>query len=184
MNNLLPLKIMDEILGKVSEDVSEGEFGPELEDFASRMLTTMYAHQGVGLAAVQVGRLKKILVADLGHVAGIGYGKDSIVMVNPRVIEASEEKLVAKEGCLSYPGFEQKVERPKGVLVEYWTPLGVRKERFFEDFEARVIQHEMDHFNGVTLYSRATRLKRKRYNKKLASYLNNIAAGLKKRAEM
>jgi peptide deformylase len=182
MNNLLPLKVMDDILGKVSEDVTKDEFGPELEEFTSKMLTTMYAHQGVGLAAVQVGRLKRILVADLGHVAGIGYGRDSIAMINPKVLEASEETLSAKEGCLSYPGLEQKVDRAKSVLIEYWTPTGERKERFFEDFEARVIQHEMDHFEGVTLYSRAPRLKRKRYSKKLTVALNNIAAGLKRRA--
>lgn len=184
MSTLLPLKVMDEVLGEVSEEVSEEEFGPELQKFASDMLTTMYAHEGVGLAAVQVGKLKRILVADLGHVSGKGYGKETIAMVNPGILNSSDEMLSASEGCLSYPGLEQKVSRPKSVLIEYWTPAGERKERFFEKFEARVIQHEIDHFEGVTLYSRAPRMKRIRYAKKLTKVLNKIASGLKRKAGM
>ncbi len=182
MKSLLPLKIMDNILSQASEDVTEDEFGPELEEFTSRMATTMYAHQGVGLAAVQVGRLQRILVADLGHVQGIGYGKDSVTMINPKVLQSSDETQVAREGCLSFPGLEEKVERPATLLIEYYTPTGERKERFFENFEARIIQHEMDHFEGVTLYSRASSYKRKRYDKRLTKTLRQIASGLKKKA--
>jgi peptide deformylase len=166
---VLPLKIMDNILETKSVPVLEDDFGEELDVFMSKMAETMYAHEGIGLAGVQVGRPDRILVADVGYVQGLGYGHEYLKVVNPKILETSDETIKAKEGCLSFPGFEQAVDRPETLLLEYYTPLGERKERFFEGYEARILMHEIDHFEGVTLLNRASSFKRGQYKKNSAN---------------
>jgi peptide deformylase len=183
MSKSLPLKIMSDSLFEKSIQVSEDEFGEELDAFMSEMLITMYANQGVGLAGVQVGDPRRFLVADISFADGRPYRSESLKVVNPRVLATSEETTSYKEQCLSYPGLSRKVDRPKSIIVEYYTPFGERRTEEFEDDCATILSHEIDHLDGVTLYTRMSKASRDRYNKKLSKKLNNLADGLKKRVK-
>src|SRR5688500_14138844 len=103
----------DPVLFQTAREVEDSEFGPELDALLSEMAVTMFAARGVGLAGPQVGESRRILVADLGYVNGHDYGALFVKMVNPKIVEFSSEKVVAEEGCLSYPGLEVNVECPK-----------------------------------------------------------------------
>ena len=160
-------KHKDKVLFCKAREVAEDEFNQELEELVSSMAHTMYASRGVGLSGPQVGDSRRILVADLGYVVGEDYGSNIVKMVNPTVISWSEEEVRAEEGCLSYPGLAVSVTRPVAIHVRFFSPLGVEETRTFNDWQARIIQHEIDHLDGVTLYSRSSRFKRLRYDKKL-----------------
>jgi peptide deformylase len=157
----------DKILLQEAEPVSQDEFGEDLIAIMSSMAETMYSNQGVGLAGPQVGFLKRVLVTDVGYTESNQYGGGWLGMVNPEILESSEEVDTSEEGCLSFPSFTQKVERAHTVRVKFFSPTGEVQEREFEGFQARVIQHEIDHLNGITLLSRAGTLKRKNYMKKI-----------------
>lgn len=161
-------KHKEKVLFGKAREVTEEEFGEELEETLSEMAYTMYGSRGVGLAGPQVNDPRRILVADLGYVTGENYGANLIKMVNPSIVSSSVEEYSAEEGCLSYPGLEVKVERPMAVHVKFFSPSGEEDSRTFNDWQARIIQHELDHLNGVTLYSRASHFKRGLYDKKVA----------------
>jgi len=121
----------------------------------------------VGLAGQQVSDSRRILVADLSYVIGENYGSNLIKMVNPTVTSSSVEESKAEEGCLSYPELAVKVTRPIAVHVKFFSPMGEEDSRTFNDWQARIILHEIDHLNGVTLYSHAGKLSKNRYDKKM-----------------
>jgi len=146
-------------LRKESRAVAEDEFGEELDEHMDKMLVKMFESNGVGLAGAQVGDHRRILVMD----AGSGPAK----MVNPEILELSDEKVTYTEGCLSLPGLRLDVERSKYVKLRYSTPLGEVVEGTLPDIHAAVIQHEIDHLNGKTLLDKASWLKRDMYLKKL-----------------
>jgi len=146
-------------LRKESEEVSEEEFGVELDKHMDSMLVKMFELNGVGLAGVQVGDHRRILVIDAGS--------GPVKIVNPEILEPSEEKVTYTEGCLSLPGLRLDVERSKYVKLKYFTPFGEAKEGVFPDIHAAIIQHEIDHLNGKTLLDKASWIKRDRYTKKL-----------------
>ena len=166
MKNMQIVFVPDSRLRKTSRDVDESEFGEELEEHMSSMLTKMYGLQGAGLAGVQIGDLRRILVADIGG--------GPIIMVNPQFIEKSEEVVSFKEGCLSLPDFHLDVERSERVKVRFNTPLGEELEREFSGAEAVVVQHEMDHLDGVTLLEKVSRLKKNMYVKKINKFKKRI----------
>jgi peptide deformylase len=167
MSILKLVTVPSKLLSQKSEPIQDSEFGEELDKFMSDMAETMYAFEGVGLAGVQVGKLKTILVADLGYATGLPYGQGSVKMVNPRIVESSSNMISIPEGCLSYPGLETSVDRADKIKVEYFTPLGERREEEFTNLAAIVLQHEMDHFVGTTLLSRSSSFKRQRYEARL-----------------
>jgi peptide deformylase len=154
-------------LSKKSRVVREDEFGESLDSLMSEMATTMYASRGVGLAGPQVASDLRILVADMAYLDYREYGSELIKVVNPVIVWASDNMLKAQEQCLSFPNLEVVVERPDEVTISYQTPFGAQKEATFKGWQARVIFHEMDHFDGVTLYSRSSHMKRQRYLKSL-----------------
>lgn len=172
-------KIKDEALSQKCRIVAPEEFNADLEKLLSDMAETMYANQGAGLAAPQIGDLRRFLVADLGHAAGEQYGTRSIKMVNPEIVGFSEFQQKAEEGCLSFPGFPASVTRAENVTVIYQTPAGESVTQEFQGLEARIIQHEIDHLNGITLFSRASAFKRssylKRINNMVAKYYQTLA---------
>ena len=129
------------------------EFDESLERLASDMLSTMRAHEGVGLAANQVGRLKRILVAT--------FEEDDYVLVNPIVESRTEETEMAPEGCLSIPGVHVEVERAKGVAVSGMDAKGEPVRMEVEGLLARILQHEIDHLDGVLILDRTDRESRK-----------------------
>lgn len=180
---LLTLKIIPSPeLNEVSRSVEEDEFGDELKSYMESMAQTMYAHQGVGLAGVQVGDMRRILVADLGYVRTRVYGGEFSYMVNPEVIEHAVETNKMTEGCLSFPGLEEYVERPDWVVIRYQTPHGEELTERFEGYEARILLHEMDHFEGITLHSRMSAFKKRRYRKALTKKLKKLGKSLSERA--
>jgi peptide deformylase len=155
-------------LFQVAVEVNENEFGKELDEHMSNMLEIMFSKRGVGLAGNQIGDTRRILVADLGYVTGDeDYGSSSIKMVNPVIVSYSAEEVVSEEGCLSYPGLAKSVSRPVAIRIKFKDPFGNEKESIFKDWQARIILHEMDHLDGITLYSRASRMLRSRYDKKI-----------------
>ncbi len=139
------------------------------------MLETMYASNGIGLAAVQVGVHKRILVMDVEHGSDrypdteASEGKSTpLVLINPEIVESSAEQNVYEEGCLSFPGQYAKVERPKRVTVRYLDTQGKEQHLHADGLLATCVQHEMDHLNGVVFVDHISQLKRGMLMRKLA----------------
>ena len=127
------------------------------------MLETMYAAPGIGLAAVQVGVMQRIVTIDL---ARENEPKAPMVFINPEIVWSSEELSSYQEGCLSIPDYYEEVERPARVRVEYLDRDGKEQELVAEGLLATCIQHEVDHLNGVLFIDHISRLKRERVMKK------------------
>ena len=121
------------------------------------MLETMYASNGVGLAANQVGLLERIVVIDCAHE---GEEPDPLQMVNPKIIAHSEEILCRNEGCLSVPREYADVDRFAVVTVEYLDKKGEKKTRTADGLLGVAIQHELDHLDGVLFIDYLSKLKR------------------------
>jgi peptide deformylase len=128
-------------------------FDEALAYLAEEMLTTMHEHEGVGLAANQVGRLKRILVA--------ATEEEEYVVVNPLIEEVAETTEKGVEGCLSIPGIQVEVERPTGVTVSGQDATGAPLRIEASGLLARILQHEIDHLNGVLILDRTDRESRK-----------------------
>lgn len=132
-----PVESFDESLLRLTED----------------MLITMREYEGVGLAANQVGRLKRVLVAAIED--------DEYVIVNPVLTDAAETTETGPEGCLSIPGIQVEVERPIAVTVSGQDTSGKPLRIEATDLLARVLQHEVDHLDGVLILDRTDRESRK-----------------------
>ncbi|MCS6985792.1 MAG: peptide deformylase [Leptospiraceae bacterium] len=135
------LTIADPRLYQVSEPVTK--FDRKLRDLARDLFDSMYAAGGVGLAAVQIGVLKRIMVIDL-----LKEGFYKAVFVNPVLIEKSQELQQGEEGCLSVPGLSLPLARPKWVKVAYQDLMGKEHTIEAEMLMARALLHEMDHLDG------------------------------------
>jgi len=120
-------------------------------DIVVEMIETMREHNGLGLAANQVG---------LDHRMFVMEGKEPIACFNPKVIDFSTETVKLEEGCLSYPGLIVKIERPKIIKVRYQDADGQIHTEKFDGITARTFQHELDHVNGIRFYDRAGRVHR------------------------
>ncbi|MGE5500535.1 MAG: peptide deformylase [Ignavibacteriales bacterium] len=131
----------------------------ELRALMDDMLETMYAAPGIGLAAIQVGVPKRVIVMDLSREEGV---KEPRYFVNPEILWASEETIPYEEGCLSVPEIFDEVERPARVRIRYLNRDGVEIEEEAEGLYAVCIQHEMDHLEGVLFIDHLSRLKRER----------------------
>lgn len=128
------------------------------------MLETMYEAKGIGLAAIQVNVPKRIIVMDL---AGEDEEPSPVYIINPEILEPSEETSLYQEGCLSVPEFYEEVERPARCRVRYLDYHGEERILDAEGLFATCIQHEMDHLNGVLFIDHISRLKRDRIIRKL-----------------
>lgn len=136
----------DPILKKKTELVTQ--FGPEEQKLFDDMIETMVAEDGVGLAAPQVGISKRILIACPTLTRGEEY-----VFVNPEILEARGREL-GLEGCLSLPGISGEIARAKTIRFRALDRNGKPLEIQIKDFFARIIQHEVDHLNGILLIDR------------------------------
>ena len=154
------------VLAARARDVADSEFGPELARFVEDMAQTMYAAPGVGLAAPQVGDSRRILVANLKGDIDADSRDELVVMINPVIKERSKETIRWEESCLSVPEYELDVDRSMRIQVEWRDVAGDAQTGWFEEFPSVVLQHEMDHLDGVTLLDRSSRLKRGRYMKR------------------
>jgi peptide deformylase len=129
------------------------------------MFATMYRAPGIGLAAVQVGEPKRVITLDL---AKKDQPKEPRVIINPELLWASPEKATYEEGCLSIPEYYEAVERPVAVKVKYLDIDGKSQEVEATGLLATVLQHEIDHLNGVLFIDHISKLKRDRVIKKFA----------------
>lgn len=127
--------------------------------FLDDMLETMYASEGLGLAAVQVGVLKRALVLDIEQDER-GVPVNPMKLINPHIVRFSEEKGEYREGCLSFPGQFEEVTRPAEIEVEYTDENGELRTLKADGLLATCIQHEIDHLDGVTFVDHISRLKR------------------------
>jgi peptide deformylase len=133
-------------------------FDDELRKLIADMWETMYISKGVGLAAPQVGVLKKLFVAD--------YEGDRRVIINPEITDA-EGAQKGEEGCLSFPGVYEDVVRPEKIRIRYTDENGASRDEIVEGFLARVFSHETDHLNGRLLIDHLSALKRAFLRKKM-----------------
>ena len=136
----------------------------ELRRLMDDMLETMYAAPGIGLAAIQIGVPKRVIVMDL---ARDGEAPQPRYFVNPEILWASEETAPYEEGCLSVPEIYDEVERPARVKLRYLNYQGEQIEEDAEGLFAVCIQHEMDHLEGVLFIDHLSRLNREQAIKKV-----------------
>ncbi len=155
------LVIPDQRLRSVADPIAEVD--EEIRILAKDMLDTMYDAPGIGLAAPQIGVLKRIVVID---VAGEGEKPDPMVLINPEITRFGEEVQVTEEGCLSIPELYYEVERPSAVTVKYTDLDGKEVVKDADGKLAVCIQHELDHLDGVLYVDYLSRLKRDRVLKK------------------
>jgi peptide deformylase len=117
----------------------------------------MYVSNGIGLAATQVGVLKRVLVMDISQKEG---HKEPLFLVNPEITWESKEENVYLEGCLSFPGQFAEVKRPKLVKIKYLDYSGKQQEIDADELLATCVQHEIDHLNGVVFVDHVSKIKR------------------------
>ncbi|PRD26919.1 UNVERIFIED_CONTAM: def2 [Trichonephila clavipes] len=147
----------EEILKIKAATVAQGEFNSEwLLQLASAMHATMLERNGVGIAAPQVYISKRVII--VASRANPRYPNapemDPVVMVNPEILEFSQATCLGEEGCLSVPNERGEVERAQAVKVRYYNLQGEVVETNFEGFPARIVQHEVDHLDGVLFVDR------------------------------
>lgn len=138
----------DEVLRDKSADVEA--FDEELGEFVKKMVETMIVEEGVGLAAPQVGVSRRIAVVNPDP-----YNPDTLLtLINPRILDCGDDTECIEEGCLSVPGVRGKVERPIEIEVEYQDTGGTTHCIRVEGLVSRIIQHELDHLDGVLFTDR------------------------------
>ena len=135
------------------------------------MLETMYAAPGIGLAAVQIGILKRVVVIDVSKVE---EERKPLFLVNPEIIHQSKNTSIYEEGCLSLPGQFAEIERPAECIVKYIDYNGKEKELKNEGLLATCIQHEVDHLNGILFIDYLSKLKKDMIIKKLVKQKKEI----------
>lgn len=150
----------DEVLAAKAETITE--VTPELQELIDNMIETMYESDGVGLAAPQVGESIRLICVDQ---TGPKIRGELRVLINPEIIECDGE-VESEEGCLSCPELNVKVKRKERVKVKGLDREGKEMCVETDGFLAIVLQHEIDHLNGVTLADRTGRLKKAMYRKK------------------
>lgn len=155
---ILPIRAYgDPVLKKVAADIEPGH--PGLDQLIADMFETMYAANGVGLAAPQVGQSIRLFVVDASpfaegeegelepeHKHLVGFKK---IFINPYIVEEEGDEWIFEEGCLSIPGIREEVERQPRIVLQYQDEHFKEHEEVFDGFAARVIQHEHDHLDGV-----------------------------------
>lgn len=145
-----------------------------LQKFIEDMYMTMKEADGVGIAAPQVGRSLRILIVDGEDLADdLPYLKGfKRVMINPVLLEESEETIEFSEGCLSIPDLHAEVVRPKRIKVKYLNEKYEEITEEFDEFACRMVQHEMDHLDGVLFTDRVSQIRKKMIHGKLNSISN------------
>lgn len=144
----------DPILREKAAPVAE--ISEDHKQLIRNMFETMYAEEGVGLAAPQVGVSERIIVVDPQQ-----DDLPAFAMINPEILELSKETEKGEEGCLSIPGLRDIVERAYKVVVRGTTETGETRELELDGLPARIIQHEVDHLDGILFFDRLSALKRK-----------------------
>jgi len=160
----------DPLLNQLCEPCDPGD--RSLKKLAKQMERAMYANDGVGIAAPQVGVLKRLIVIDVSP----EDERDPHTLVNPEIIELDGELVIDEEGCLSCPGISVPIERREWARVRYRDLKGEEWEIEGDGLLARCLQHEIDHLNGITLFESASPRER---IKALTAYEEARRAGAK-----
>lgn len=155
MAKLPIVTLPDPVLRKISDPVERVD--AELLKLADDMLETMYDAPGIGLAAIQVGVPKRLLVLD---VAGEEEPRQPLVIFNPEIVGLGQQTGVYEEGCLSIPDVRVEIERPTTLTLSYVGRDGRRQELIADGLLATAIQHEIDHLDGKLIIDFLSRLKR------------------------
>jgi peptide deformylase len=166
---ILPIiETPDPVLRQISSPVEE--VTDELRRLIDDMFETMYAAPGIGLAAIQVGVPKRLLVIDLQEPTEEGGEpvREPLVFINPEILSASDTLQVYSEGCLSVPEMYAEVERPDHIRARWLDRDGKAHEEELDGLLGICLQHEMDHLEGILFIDHLSRLKRDMILKKLA----------------
>ncbi|MCJ8054267.1 peptide deformylase [Shinella curvata] len=151
-----PLIILpDPILRQISSTIET--IDSEVKKLADDMLETMYDAPGIGLAAIQIGVARRMLVLD---VSKDGEDKQPLVFINPEIVASTDARSVYEEGCLSIPDYYAEVERPAGITVKHLDRDGKEQLTEADGLLATCLQHEIDHLNGVLFIDHISKLKR------------------------
>ena len=169
MNKLEIIIAPDPRLLKVSKPVSKIDL--EIKMLLDNMLDVMYKSNGIGLAAPQVGILKRLIVMDCSNK---NDKNKPLKFINPVILELSEVISEFEEGCLSLPTQFARVERPEMVVVKYEDEKGNSKKKKFYGIESTCLQHEIDHLNGKLFVDHISKLKRNRILDKLNKYKKKL----------
>ena len=159
----------DPILRKKSEMLEKVD--DELRALLDDMLETMYDAPGIGLAAVQIGILKRLIVLDISKDK---EKKNPLFLINPEIISLSKKTSVHEEGCLSLPGYFAEIERPAECQIKFIDYNGKEKELKANGLLATCIQHEVDHLNGVLFIDYLSKLKKDMIVKKLIKHKKEL----------
>ena len=153
----------NKILRQISKPVEK--VGDEERELMRDMLETMYVANGIGLAAIQIGEPKRIIVIDLSKEQN---KKNPMYFVNPLIIKKNDEKITYEEGCLSVPNQFAEIDRPSKCEVEYLDFNGNKQNLQAEGLLATCIQHEIDHLEGILFIDYLSKLKKEMIIKKLS----------------
>ena len=170
------IEVPDPLLRQISSPVDKVD--DAIRELVADMFETMYAAPGIGLAAIQVGIPKRVLVIDLQEPAEDGGEpvNDPRVFINPEILDSSEQEVPYTEGCLSVPDQYADVDRPDRIRARWLDEKGDRHEEDIEGLLATCLQHEMDHLEGVLFIDHLSRLKREMILKKLAKQRKELKA--------
>ena len=173
---VLPIYVVPQaVLKQKAEFVST--ITPEIKQLMEDMLDTMYAAEGIGLAAPQVGVSQRVIVMDVEQTEDGGRG-NPLRMINPEIVAASEETSDYEEGCLSIPGQLAMVERPSEVTVKYLDENGAEQTIEADGLLATCLQHEIDHIDGILFIDHISSLKRDMILRKLKKWTKENADNL------
>ena len=181
------VKVPDPVLKQTAQTIENIDL--DVQTQVERMIETMYADKGIGLAANQVSMLNRVFVMDVPEgawrfgqeVGGVltieaGYRsgereeevkRNPIAMINPKIVWEAEQNSIYEEGCLSIPGQYADVIRPSAVRVEYLDVNGEKQEGLFEGLDSHCVQHELEHLNGVLFIDHISSLKRNMIMKRM-----------------
>jgi peptide deformylase len=162
--------IEPDIILRKKSDILE-KVDNQLRSLMDDMLETMYAAPGIGLAAVQVGVLKRLIVIDISKDK---EKKNPLFLINPEIVSKSNKTSIYEEGCLSLPGYFAEIERPAQCKVEYLDYDGKKSEMDASGLLATCIQHEVDHLNGVLFIDYLSKLKKDMIVKKLVKHKKEL----------
>ena len=170
------VEVPDPRLREISKPVETVD--DDVRALVADMFETMYAAPGIGLAAIQVGVPKRILVIDLQDPPEEGGEpvKDPRVFINPEIVESSDHEVPYTEGCLSVPDQFAEVDRPERIRARWLDEKGVQHDEEITGLLATCLQHEMDHLNGVLFIDHLSRLKRQMILKKLDKQRKELKA--------
>jgi peptide deformylase len=155
MERLDIIKLPDPVLRKKSAVIEQVD--DELRALLDAMLETMYEAPGIGLAGIQVGVPRRIITIDVTRDEG---PRQPLYLINPEIVDLSDGRSTYEEGCLSIPEYFAEIERPASVRVRYVDYEGKRQEIQAEGLLATVIQHEIDHLDGILFVDYLSKLKR------------------------